>query len=329
MPSLIVADGAALQQILDDTYPLWGEGLSRVAYGQWNAAQLRTPWGRTHLQRVALVENGRVLASAKRYDLTVQLDGRPVRALGIGAVFTPEAQRARGYATQTIERLCEAARADGAQLAMLFSEIGPEYYTRLGFTAVPMTVSDVAVHVGNGGAPAMLVRAGEESDTAAIAAMHAQQAARYRFSLLPDAAHVSFSIMRRRMLSGLDRTGRRAVEFFVCEEGHQAVAFVLIQLTRHPRAGEADAWSVAACGDRDPAGARIGAMLQVLRARMPAATPPIIRAWWPRGLNPPQLTLLPRASALEVLMLRPLVPTLRIDPPLTESDVFYWHGDAF
>jgi GNAT superfamily N-acetyltransferase len=329
MPSLTVADGAALERILDDTYSLWGEGLSRSAYGQWNAAQMRTPWGRHHLRRYALVESGQVLASAKRYDLVVQLDGRRVPTLGVGAVFTPSENRGRGYATRMIESLCDTARADGAQLAMLFSEIGPEYYQRLGFVPVPMTISDVQVHIKTGGPPAVLVRTGHESDAAHIADMHAHQAGRYRFALLPDADQVNFSIARRRMLSGFDQSGHRAVEYFVVEEGQRAVAFILIQLTRHPRPDEPDAWSVAACGDRDPEGARIGAMLQVLRARTPAATPPIIRAWWPRGFHPPQLTLVPRASALEVLMLRPLVAPLRIEPALTEQDIFYWHGDAF
>jgi hypothetical protein len=33
-----IGGGPRLEQVLDDTYPLWGEGLSRKAYGQWNLA---------------------------------------------------------------------------------------------------------------------------------------------------------------------------------------------------------------------------------------------------------------------------------------------------
>ena len=128
-----------LDQILDESWPQWGDGLTRRAYGQYNAAQLRTPWGRTHLARVALVEDGRLLASAKRYRFTMRLDGREVPAVGIGAVFTPPAARGRGHAARLIEQLCDEARADGCALAMLFSEIGSAYYERLGFRVVAHT----------------------------------------------------------------------------------------------------------------------------------------------------------------------------------------------
>ena len=120
-------------------------GSRRQAYGQYNAAQLRTPWGRTHLARVAMVEDGRLLASAKRYRFSVRLDGREVLAVGIGAVFTPQAERGRGHAARLIEQLCDEARADGCALAMLFSEIGSAYYERLGFRVVPHATSDVTV----------------------------------------------------------------------------------------------------------------------------------------------------------------------------------------
>ena len=66
---VVVARGPILEQILDDSWPLWGDGLSRQAYGQWNAAQLETPWGRTHLERVALVDNGHRAAVALPHDV--------------------------------------------------------------------------------------------------------------------------------------------------------------------------------------------------------------------------------------------------------------------
>ena len=63
--NVVVAEGPLLDQILGLTYEIWNEGLSERAYSQWNAAQLRTPWGRNHLQRFALVDDaGRLLATA-------------------------------------------------------------------------------------------------------------------------------------------------------------------------------------------------------------------------------------------------------------------------
>ena len=317
-----------LDQILDESWPQWGDGLTREAYGQYNAAQLRTPWGQTHLARVGMVEDGRLLASAKRYRFTMRLDGRDLPAVGIGAVFTPHAARGRGHATRLIEQLCDDARADGCALAVLFSEIGSAYYERLGFHVVAHTTSDVAVKTREG-APAVLVRAGDERDAASVAETHARRVERYRFGLVPDADLVNYSVSKKRLLAGLDRTGRRTVEYFVTEEGYQAVAYVLLQVTRAQRPGDPDGWSLAACGDRDPEGARIGAMLQVLLARHPGERPPLIRAWWPEGLRPPQLEITRRGLAAEILMLRPLRDDIRIDPWLAEGDTIYWNGDAF
>ena len=65
---LVVAEGAILEEVIDATFPIWNEGLTRDGYARWNAAQMRTSWGKDHLQRFALLDDrGRWVASAKRY----------------------------------------------------------------------------------------------------------------------------------------------------------------------------------------------------------------------------------------------------------------------
>jgi predicted N-acetyltransferase YhbS len=317
-----------LDQVLDETWTIWHDGLTRPSYGAYNDAQIRTRWGARHLARVGLVQDTELLASAKRYHVTLAIDGERVPGLGIGAVFTPPTLRGRGHAPALIERLCEDARDEGCRAALLFSEIGSKYYERLGFTVIPHATSDIAVRAGEG-APAVLVRAGEEADSPHVAAMMARRVEGYRFGLVHDADLVSFSVAKKRLLAGLDTSGRRSVEYFVTEEGHQAVAFVLMQVTRFAKPGEPERWSLAAAGDRDPTGARVGAMLQVLVARQPGEPPPIIRAWWPQGMTPPQLDIARRGLTAEVMMLRVLDPTLRVAPWFSEGDACYWHGDAF
>jgi hypothetical protein len=86
-------------------------------------------------------------------------------------------------------------------------------------------------------------------------------------------------------------------------------------------------WTLEAAGDRDPAGARLGAMLQVLAAREPSRNLPPIRTWWPRSFNvPPQWRLSDRVDSRDLLMVRPFFELSR---PLTTDDVFYWRGDYF
>jgi hypothetical protein len=86
-------------------------------------------------------------------------------------------------------------------------------------------------------------------------------------------------------------------------------------------------WTLEEAGDRDPAGARLGAMLQVLAAREPSRQLPRIRTWWPRSFPvPPQWQLTDRVDSRDLLMVRPFVELAR---PLTADDVFYWRGDYF
>ena len=105
-----------IDQILDDSWPQWGDGLSRRAYGQYNAAQMQTPWGRSHLARVAFVESGRLLASAKRYRFSVRLDGRDGAEAPDGgaqlALADVERRHATGGGGQRAAHLRPLARGD-------------------------------------------------------------------------------------------------------------------------------------------------------------------------------------------------------------------------
>ncbi len=318
---LVAATGDLLAQILDSSYPLWGEGLTRKAYEQYNVAQMATRWGKRRLDRVALVDKGRVLSSAKRYSLDVVIDGRRCRALGIAAVFTPPELRGRAYAQVLIEQILGAAAADGCDAALLFSEIGPEYYARQGFTVVPHETSCVRV-ARKPGAPGIVVRTGDARDISAIADMHGQMASRYRLSVVRSPEWIEYAISKKRLMAGLAPDGTIGVLFHVVEEGGWAVAYVV--MTTGTRG-----WTIEECGDRDPLGARVGALLQALLAREPATGLPPIYAWLPGEWLPPQLTIVSRTAADQILMMRPLSDVARVDRPLAPADVLYWHGDAF
>lgn len=318
---LVSASGPALERILDESHQIWSDGLSRHKYGRYNAAQLRTPWGGQHLRRIALVDDaGDVLSSAKRYDLDVRLDGRLIRGVGVGAVFTPEGRRGRGHARALVERLLESATADGADLALLFSEIDPGYYASLGFASIPRRGVTLRT-TGKAGAPMVLVRAGEERDIPAVAALAQRMALPHRFALEQGTDFVRFGLSKKRLLAGLLAPDLLSVEFFIVEEGAGAVAFAILTVTEEDTILEM-------CGDRDPTGARVGALLQVLRARTPAAAQPVLTASLPAGWLPPQLEIESRETIREVMMVRPLRDGV-LDRPLSDQEVLYWHGDRF
>ena len=321
---LVVAEGEILEEIIDATYPIWNEGLTRDGYARWNAAQMRTAWGKDHLRRFALLDDrGRWLASAKRYLWPIALDGVDGVMCGLGAVFTRREERGRGYAKVIIEQLIDRSREEGAIVAGLFSEIGEQFYRQLGFVTMPMDEVDIQVERKHG-APAMLVRFGEERDLPALASMHAIRSEGVRFALRRDPQLIEYALSKKRLLAGFGHgAGRRAerqLEFFVAEEGISAVAYVVLSVN-------AGGWTLEEAGDRDPAGARLGAILQVLLAREPSRPVPLIRAWWPPAMPvPPQIRLTNRVPARDMFMLRPIA---NVGIPSRAEEVFYWRSDYF
>ncbi len=323
MPFQVVpATGAVLEQVLTDTFSLWGDGLSRESYAKAWAAQLTVPWGKQHLDRVALIDGPHVLSSAKRYDLSLRIDGRIRRVLGIGAVFTATAHRGRGCARELLTRMLDTAVTEGQEFAMLFSEIEPAFYEQLDFVPVPLIESTLEVDRKRGGAPAMLVRSGDEKDLHNIVEMSAARSKDARLAVDRSEDLIRFMISRKRIHSGFAPSGYRNTEFLVVEEGHQAVAYLV--------SSEHDGrWMIEEAGDRDPTGARLGAMLQVMLARYPAERLPEIKCWWPQALVPPQVKVAAASPTQEVLMIRPLRDRILPLPPLAAAEVVYWHSDYF
>jgi hypothetical protein len=318
---IIPAEGAILERVLDTAHSISSEGLSRHAYGQCDAAQMRTAWGRGHRRRFALAEGGDVLASAMQYDLSAVLDRQPVRVCGIGQIFPRPAPTAGGPAREFVDGLLEQAARGGAALALLFSDMNDEQQVAA-FDVVPMT--DVEIGVAEPlrrGAPMTLIRGGEERDLAAIVAMGRIRAEPFRFHLDRDVEFEQYAITRKRLLAGLGAAGARQLHFFIAEEGITAAAYVVVSIV-------GGTWTVEECGDRDPSGARVGAILQALIAREPVERRPTIRAWLPRGFVPPQVTIVSAKPSTEVMMLRPL-GTTEVRPRLSGDDVLYWRSDIF
>jgi GNAT superfamily N-acetyltransferase len=323
---LIPLQGANLDRVLDLTHPFWRDDLDRNAYGRWRAAQTKTAWGLRSQRSVALVEGANLLASAEQYDLAGRLDGRPVRICGIGSVFTDPAHPGPGHARVLLEALLDRAARGGATMALLFPRPGLDDDARQGFDAIPVT--DATIHVAASsrrGAPMTMVRGGEERDLAAIVAMGRVRADAFRlhggrFHLDRDIDLVQYAITRKRLLAGLGPAGARQLHFFIAEEGTTAAAYVVLSIA-------GDAWTLEECGDRDPSGARVGALLQALIAREPVERRPTIRGWLPPRFLPPQVTVVPAAPSMEIVMARLLDSTAM--PRLTGDEVLYWRNDAF
>ena len=322
MAAIVPAERAILHRVLDAACEIGNDGLCRHTYGRLDAAQMKTAWARVHQQRLALMEGPELLASATRYRMAAVFDKRPVRICGVGAVCDDPLHRGSGHARALVEQLLDEAAQDGADLALLFSPMDPAWCDQNGFERVPITQVEISVAQSpRHGAPMTLVRSGEERDLAAIVAMGQARAAPFRFHLERDIDFVKHAITRKRLLAGFGPADTHQLLFFIAEEGITAAAYIVVSVV-------GSVWTIEECGDRDPSGARVGAILQALIAREPVESRPSIGGWLPSGFVPPQITIVSAKPPEVAVMMRSLkFPAVR--PQLSGNDVLYWHGDAF
>jgi hypothetical protein len=269
-----------------------------------------------------LAEGQRILATAERYELAGMFDGRAVRVCGIGTVCAEPSPRSLEYARVLVDALADDAARHGAEMALLFPQPGVANGQRGDFQGIPTT--DLALIVSEptrDGSPIMRVRAGEERDLAAIAAMGRARAGRLRFYLDRDVDFIQYAIATRRWLAGPGSAVARQLHFLIAEEGMTAVAYVVVSVVGHR-------WTLEECGDQDPSGARVGALLQALLAREPERRRPTIRAWLPPGFLPPQLTVASAVPSTDLISVR-MLGAAATEPPLSSDDVLFWRNDIF
>jgi hypothetical protein len=314
-----IAAGPTLERVLDgmDRFTHAG-GLNRRGNRQLYAAQMKTDWGNRCQRLFALTEGEELLASAARYDLTGVLDGVPVRICGIGSVVTYGQRQDHGR--RLVDTLLDEAARGGAQMGLVFSHTEAAADAGDGVGVIRCTDKTIGVAQSpRHGAPMTSVRGGEPRDLAAIVAMGRVRAERFRLHFDRDVDFVQYAITTQRLLAGLGTPNARQLQFFIAEEGITAAAYVVVTVV-------GDTWTLEECGDRDPSGARVGALLQALIAREPATRRPTIRAQLPSGFLPPQVTVLSSRPSSDVVEVRMLDRGLTV-PALSGDDVLLWHDD--
>jgi len=126
-----------VSEVLPATFELWGDGRTFERYAEDFRNVAGSAYGRRRPFTLGLRDGGRIVCSCKNYDRELRVATRTLRATGIGAVFTPDAQRGRGFASLMFGAMLDAERAAGRDLAFLYSDIHPAFYERLGFATLP------------------------------------------------------------------------------------------------------------------------------------------------------------------------------------------------
>ena len=131
-----VLDADGIPEAARQTFPLWNQGRSFDAY-HLRIQEAFDRMGR-RMRYVGLVApTGAIVASCRMLDIALRWNGAMVPTLGIAAVFVPPEHRGHAYAHRLLRHAMLKATEEGAGAALLYSDIDPAFYERLGFTAFP------------------------------------------------------------------------------------------------------------------------------------------------------------------------------------------------
>lgn len=211
-----------MEAILRASHAVWSEGMTLDDYVAFNLEQRGSPWGRARYRFLVGEEGGALVAALKLFALRGTLDGRAIAIAGLGAVFTPPAARGRGHGRGMVDQALTIARAGGAEVALLMSEIGPGLYLRSGFEEIPALEAGCLPYLPAPwpGEPAWLreertpetaiagLRPFDPGDLDALVAIHEEAGRGQRFRLHRDGPAWEQAILRaallKRFLGGLD-----------------------------------------------------------------------------------------------------------------------------
>jgi predicted N-acetyltransferase YhbS len=148
-----LADDDERRAAHENCHDVWSLGLplaAHVARREDSALHRRARW-------VVGCLDGRVVAALASHPLRFQLHDRSFPGIGIASVHTLPEFRGLGLAQRMIRWIEPFERQRGARLSVLFCDIDPRYYARLGYTLCPShrgwasTASIEHAPVGNDG----------------------------------------------------------------------------------------------------------------------------------------------------------------------------------
>lgn len=219
------ATRAHIEAIFRENHPLWGKPLSEDDYRDYWFSLFSTPWGMSNLRYMALTEeeDGPLLSSLKLYRFTGRLYDEPIVIAGIGAVYTPLAQRTFGSASLLVSEVLDYMQKKKAGLALLYSDIGLPFYERLGF--VPLPSLETMGSLESAGpeeartVAGLTIRSAVIEDAKALAKYHKRSTVNAPFVIDRDSLYWEFILYRRRRFWELlpERTGE-AISLIACRE---------------------------------------------------------------------------------------------------------------
>ncbi|HLM71259.1 MAG TPA: hypothetical protein VK459_01150, partial [Polyangiaceae bacterium] len=184
----------------------WGQGLSPEGFAERERRLRAQAWAREVMLTWLLVdEAGEILASCETFRMESALhqkDGDPIAGstYGVASVFTEPKLRGRGYASRMMALLPAAllARDPGALSIVLFSDVGPGIYARVGYVERPAFDWVLDPVEGDPGEGVELI--GEEEVVSALSLIPRPAEG---FVVWPTAGQVDWHLERERIYASL------------------------------------------------------------------------------------------------------------------------------
>ena len=119
MATVVPAEGVILERVLEAAHSISLEGLSREAHTKFDAAQMKTAWGRHH--QTTLCAGGWRRRACERHATTLRRSSMNGRcACAESARCSPSPRIALAAMRELVERLLDEAARDGAAMALSF-----------------------------------------------------------------------------------------------------------------------------------------------------------------------------------------------------------------
>lgn len=116
-----------------NVFDIWSKGLPLEEHVRY---RLQSPSHRRATWFVGTLD-GRVVVSLGCYPIAFRILGNSACGIAIGSVYTVKEYRGRGFAPQLLEWVEQDARRRQVAISILYSDIEPGYYARLGYVLCP------------------------------------------------------------------------------------------------------------------------------------------------------------------------------------------------
>ena len=126
-----------LTAVLMESKGIWGAGFSPEDYLKFNLRLRKHPWSRQCFRHLVLLDKmSRVRSSCKVFELQARSKGRKLKVAELSELFTPGSERRRGFAATLMEMMVSGLREEGFDMAVLFSDLPPRFFCRIGFKEI-------------------------------------------------------------------------------------------------------------------------------------------------------------------------------------------------